>query len=326
MKFQDYYQILGVTRDASQDEISKAYKKAARKVHPDLNKSPDAEQKFKEVNEANEVLKDPGTRRRYDRLGANWKHGSNFRPPSGWGDGVDFGSGSGPGGFGGGGGFSDFFQFFREAQSRRQGPPREHGGGLNIEDILGGGLKFDGGPPQYQGGHDVETTLSVELEDSYRGNTRKVEISGPGGLKKYDIRIPRGIRDGERIRLSGQGQPGPTGRLGDLRLIIKLRPHPTFKVEGDDLVVVLKVMAWDAALGARVPVPTMEGQVKMTLPRGLSSGQRLRLRGKGLPRRAGGRGDLFAELKIAVPGELTDEQQELFEGLRSLAEPDEDQG
>ena len=325
MKFQDYYQILEVSRDASQDEISRAYKKAARKVHPDLNKSPDAEQKFKQVNEAHEVLKDPGTRSRYDRLGADWKHGANFRPPSGWGDGVNVDFESGPGGFGGGG-FSDFFQFFREARAGRAGPRRGgHGGGLNIEDLLGGGLKFDGGPPQHQGGHDVETTLLVELEDSYSGNTRKVEIRGPGGLKKYDIKIPRGIRDGERIRLSGQGQPGPTGRRGDLRLIIKLKPHPTFEAEGDDLVVALKVMAWDAALGARVPVPTMEGQVQMTLPRGLSSGQRLRLKGKGLPRRAGGSGDLFAELKIAVPGELSDEQQELFERLRSLAEPDEDQ-
>ena len=324
MKFQDYYEILDVPRDASQEEISKAYKKAARKVHPDLNKSPDAEQKFKEVNEANEVLKDPKTRRRYDMLGADWKHGSTFRPPSGWGDGIniDF---DGPGGFGGGGGggFSDFFQFFRGGGRTRRAGQRGPGG-INIEDILGGGLKFEGAPQPAQGGQDVETTLRVNLEDSFNGNTRKVEITGPAGLKKYDIKIPRGVRDGERIRLTGQGQPGPSGQRGDLLLIIKLRPHPQFRVEGDDLVVTLKVMAWDAALGARVPVPTMEGEVQMTLPRGLASGQRLRLKGKGLPRRSGGSGDLYAELKIAVPGELSNEQQELFERLRELTEQGED--
>ena len=320
MKFHDYYQILGISRDASQDEISSAYKKAARKFHPDLNKSPDAEQKFKEVNEANEVLKDPKTRRRYDMLGADWKHGSSFRPPSGWGDGANFEFEGGPGGFGGSG-FSDFFQFFRGGRPGRHGGGRD--GGINIEDILGGGLRFDGNPPQQQGGHDVETTLMVNLEDSYRGNTRKVEISGPGGLKKYDIKIPRGIRDGERIRLSGQGQPGPTGVRGDLLLIIKLRQHPVFNVEGDDLVVLLSVMAWDAALGARVPVPTMEGKVKMTLPRGLSSGQRLRLKGKGLPQRSGGNGDLFAELKIAVPRELSEEQEELFRKLAEVQQPED---
>ena len=320
MKFQDYYKILGVSRDASQEEISKAYKKAARKVHPDLNKSPDAEQKFKEVNEANEVLKDPHTRRRYDTLGADWKHGSRFRPPSDWGDGMDFGGG-GFGGGGGGGGFSDFFQFFRGGGGRPRRPDPWHGG-INIEDILGGGLNFEGGAPPQQGGHDVETTLMVNLEDSYSGNTRKVEITGPGGLKKYDIKIPRGVRDGERIRLTGQGQPGPTGRRGDLLLIMKMRPHPRFSVEGDDLVVKLSVSAWDAALGARLPVPTMEGEVQMTLPRGLASGQRLRLKGKGLPIRDGGRGDLYAELKIVVPKELSPEQEELFEQLRELADED----
>ncbi len=323
MKFQDYYKILGVSRDASKDDISKAYKKAARKYHPDLNDSPDAEQKFKEVNEAHEVLKDPKTRNRYDMLGADWKHGSNFRPPSGWGDGINIEFDGMPGG--GGGGFSDFFQFFGGGRPRRSGHPRGgRRGGLNIEDILGGGLRFDDGPQQ-QGGHDVETSLLVNLEDSYNGNTRKVEITGPEGLKKYDIKIPRGIRDGERIRLSGQGQPGPTGRRGDLLLTINLRKHPVFAAEGDDLVVTVKVLAWDAALGARVPVPTMEGEVKMTLPAGLSSGQRLRIKGKGLPRRAGGSGDLYAELEIVVPKELSEEQQELFERLRDLQEQADDQ-
>lgn len=319
MKFVDYYKILEVPRGASTEEITKAYKRAARKWHPDLNKASEAEQRFKEVNEAHEVLKDPKTRERYDMLGANWKHGSNFRPPAGFGQNVQFDFG---GGGGAGGGFSDFFeQVFgaSRAGAGRRRSARPGMGGMNIEDILGGGLNFEGNGQPPSRGHDAETNLSIDLEDSYRGNKRKVEISSVQGVRKYEVTIPRGIREGEKIRLSGQGHRGSHGQRGDLFLKIRITPHPVFSVEGDDLVVTVPVMAWDAALGAAgVAVPTMDSEVKMTLPRGLRSGQRLRIKGKGLPLRGGGRGDLYAELRVDVPGELSGEQQELFEQLRAL--------
>lgn len=320
MKYLDYYKILGVQRGATQEEISRAYKQAARKCHPDLNKRPDAEQRFKEVNEANQVLGDPESRKRYDMLGANWKHGSSFRPPPGWGQNINIDFDGAPGGFGGGG-FSDFFgQVFSGGGERRSARQRRHGGNINIEDILGGGLRFEEqGRPQPEE-LTMETSLVIDLEDSFRGNSRKVEVTGSSGIKAYDIKIPRGIRDGEKIRLSGQGRRGRSGRRGDLLLKIELRSHPLFQVEGDDLVTELLVPAWDAALGASVPVPTMDGEVNMTLPRGLSSGQRLRLRGKGLPRRDGGSGDLFAQLKIAVPRELSEQQEQLFLQLQQAAE------
>jgi curved DNA-binding protein len=314
MKYLDYYQVLGVKRDASQQEITSAYKKLARKYHPDLNKASGAEDKFKELNEAYEVLKDPKKRKRYDMLGANWKHGAPFEPPPGWGD-VRF-EFSGPGGGGGGfgSGFSEFFdRFFGGGGQQSPG-----GGGFDLNDLLG---NSGGRRRRNPRGRDVESSLTIQLEDSYLGRERAVELSGPAGTRRYTVKIPRGVRDGERIRLAGQGHASsPGGPRGDLYLTIQIAPNATFRREGDDLVTTVRVSAWDAALGARIPVPTMDGEVSMTLPPGLSSGQRLRLRGKGLPRRSGGSGDLFAELQIVVPEELTDEQRELFERLRKLGE------
>jgi len=318
MKYVDYYKVLGVDRDASQADIAKAYKKLARKYHPDLNKGAGAEAKFKEVNEAYEVLKDPDKRKRFDTLGANWKHGAPFEAPPGW-ENVHFEYGAPGGGRGGGfGGFSDFFETLF-------GGRRGRGGGLgdsfNLEDLFGGtsGRARGAGAASVHG-QDVESELTIDLEDAYHGSKRTIELSGPEGLKRLEVRIPQGIRSGERVRLAGQGAPGRgRGRGGDLYLTIRIAPHAIFRQEGDDLTVTVPINAWDAALGSRVPVPTMNGEVQVTVPPGQSSGQRLRLRGKGMPRRGGGHGDLFAELRVVVPRTLSPEQEELFKRLRQVS-------
>jgi curved DNA-binding protein len=323
MKYIDYYKVLGVERDASQKEISKAYKKLARKYHPDLNKAKDAESKFKELSEAYEVLKDPEKRKRYDTLGSGWRDGAPFEAPPGWEVRYEYGpgGGGGPGGFGGMGGFSDFFEtLFGAARGRGGGPGR---GGFDLNDLFGGGGFRRGGQagaPTAAQGQDMESELTLSLDDAYRGGKKQIELSGANGARRLDVKIPPGVRDGERIRLSGQGMPGRGGgRGGDLYLKIKLAQHPIFSVEGDDLRVTVPIEAWDAALGTRVPVPTLDGEVQMTVPAGVSSGQKLRLRGKGLPRRGGGQGDLFAELRVVVPKKLSGEQEELWKKLRDLS-------
>lgn len=326
MEYIDYYKVLGVDRSATKAEIATAYKKLARQYHPDLNKDPGAEDQFKVVNEANEVLKDPETRKRYDTLGANWKHGAPFEAPPGWGPGgggvhFDFGGGRG-GGFGGGN--SDFFEsLFGGGGGRRGQSFGGGGGGFNISDLFGGGGPgFGGGPRPPARGQDVESTFNIKLDDAYTGSKKSIELSGPAGLKRYDVKIPQGVRDGERIRLSGQGMPGQGGQ-GDLYIALKIEPHPQFRVEGKDLHTVVEVPTWDLALGCQLPVPTLDGEVKMTLPPGQSSGQRLRLKGKGMPRRGEGKGDLYAELKVVVPKELSEEQKRLFEELKALSESEE---
>ena len=312
MEFVDYYKLLGVERDAPAAEISKAYKRLARKFHPDLNKSPNAEQKFKEINEAYEVLKDPEKRKRYDLLGANWKHGAPFEPPPGWGGpNVHYEFRGAPGG-----GFSDFFDAIFGAGGRRGAGG---GVGLDLDELFGGRVNFGGEEGRGSRGQDVQSELPIQLEDAYAGSKKSVELSGPNGRRRYDVKIPQGIRDGERIRLSGQGISGPRGQSGDLYLTIRIAPHPSFRLEGDDLVVEVPVQAWDAALGCKLAVPTLDGSLTMTVPAACSSGQRLRLRGKGMPRRGGGAGDLFAELKIVVPTSLSREQERLFGRLRKLA-------
>ncbi len=318
MEYVDYYKLLGVERGASQDEVAKAYKGLARKYHPDLNQAKGAEDKFKQVNEAYEVLKDPETRKRYDAFGSNWKHGAHFEPPSGFGGGRvhvnDLGDL---------GGFSDFFATFFGGGGGRgpRGGPRGGGGPVGVEDLFGGfgGGAQPGGRPAR--GSDVESEITVQLEDIYHARKLSVQLSGQMGRKRYAVKIPPGTRGGEKIRLSRQGMPGRGGVPGDLYLKVKVAPHDTFTIEGDDLVVDVPVNAWDAALGTRLPVPALDGEVQMTLPAGLASGQRLRLRGKGLPIRGGGQGDLYAELRIVVPTELSAEQRQLFLQLRA-ASPD----
>ena len=321
MDYIDYYKALGVDRKASGDEISKAYKRLARQYHPDLNKEAGAEARFKEVNEAYEVLKDDDKRARYDALGANWKHGNPFEGggfPGGGFPGAGFAGGGGfPGGQfrgggapGGMGGFSSFFEtLFGGAQ---RGPAGAAGfGGF-------GGVPQQ--PPRPQRGQDIESRLKVSLEDVYFGKKPKVTLTmSDGQTKRYDITIPKAVRSGEKIRLSGQGGDGPNGApAGDLYLEILIKPHPVFELDGDDLVVRVEVPAWDAALGAKVPVPTLDGEVKLTVPGGVGSGQRLRLRGKGMPKKGGESGDLYAEILVVVPKELSEGQRDLFAKLREL--------
>lgn len=323
MDYVDYYKVLGVKRDASTDEISKAYKKLARKYHPDLNKDPDAEERFKEINEAHEVLKDPDSRSRFDSLGANWKHGAPFDPgAAGFGGFGGFGGG-GPGGVryefrgggpgGGMGGFSSFFESLFGGGGGRTGR-------TSMDDLFGQGSAGFGQAPRPRKGQDIESTLKVTLEDVYFNRKPKVTFTlNDGQKKKYDIAIPTTIRNGEKIRLSGQGGKGSSGTPnGDLYLTIEIKPHHRYQIDGDDLIARVDVNAWDAALGGKVSVSTLDGDIKLTIPAGISSGQRMRLKGKGLEKKDKTRGDLYAEIKIVVPKELSDDQRKLFEELKTL--------
>jgi curved DNA-binding protein len=325
VKFQDYYEILGVPRSASQEEIHASYRKLARKYHPDINKSKDAEEKFKRVGEAYEVLKDPEKRKKYDALGENWKMGQDFTPPPGW----EFFS-TRPGGrgrssrgfnyevFGDFGdspfsGFSDFFDMLfggGASEFRQQGGRRPAGGGF------GGSAAFRG--------QDQEAEISISVEDAYRGAKKSLTIESivPGGSahqresKTLEVTIPAGTTDGQRLRLRGQGTRGAGGgEAGDLYLRVHIEPHPLFRVSGNDLEIDVPVSPWEAALGARIEVPIVDGRAALKLPAGARSGQRLRLRGKGLPKRGGGQGDLYAVIRIDVPPRLSSREKELFEEL-----------
>ena len=302
--FRDYYEALGVPRGASDEEIRSAYRKLARKYHPDVNKEPDADDRFKEISEAYEVLRDPGKREKYDRLGANWKAGEDVSGASG------FGRGGGDGfrdvrmDFGDGAGFSDFFESF--FGGRRAGSP-----GAGFE-----GFSMRGG--------DHEATLEVSLEEAARGGKRRISLADG---RDFEVEIPAGVRDGQKIRLAGQGGEGPAGGpAGDLYLRVRIRPHPRFRLERDDLVVDLPVAPWEAALGATVGVPTLDGTAKVKVPAGSSSGRRLRLRGEGMPGRGGRRGDLFANLRIVVPKRLEKRERELFEELARVSSFDPRKG
>ncbi|MBA4356734.1 MAG: molecular chaperone DnaJ [Desulfovibrio sp.] len=318
VEFKDYYKILGVPRTATQDEISKAFKKLARKYHPDLNPgNPEAEAKFKEMGEANEVLKDPEKRKLYDTLGPNWQQGQNFQPPPGF-ENMHFqftggGPGGGMGGGFGAGGFSDFFETLFGGS---QGGPR---GGF------GGHAGFGGGQhPRARRGQDAEVSYEIGLEQAYAGGPQSLslqeQVHGPDGrptlqTKTLKVNIPPGVKDGQKIRLSGQGSPGlGNGEAGDLYLKIKLAPHPEFKVKDDNVIFDLRLAPWEAALGATVRVPTLDGAVEMKIPPGIGSGARLRVRGKGLGA-TGRRGDQMVRIMIQSPKELTPEERQLWEQL-----------
>jgi len=274
MEYKDYYKILGVGRDASAEDIKRAYRKLARQYHPDKNKARGAEDKFKEANEANEVLSDPKKRQAYDQLGANWKAGQRFTPPPGWE--TQFTRG-GARGFSTGGDFSDFFA------TLFGGSGSPFGG--TFEDFEGGG----GFAPR--GGQDQRASITIGLEDSFQGSQRTVTLSNGRTLS---VRIPKGITDGQTIRLAGQGLRG-----GDLLLEVHFAPHPDFRVEGRDVHVALPVAPWEAALGARVPVKTLGGTVELSVPEGSQSGRRLRLKGRGLP--GSPAGDQIVTLEIVTP-------------------------
>ncbi|MCW3025719.1 MAG: chaperone DnaJ domain protein [Solirubrobacterales bacterium] len=303
--FRDYYEVLGVPRDASTEDIRRAYRKLAREYHPDVNKDPGAEDRFKEVSEAYEVLRDSEKRERYDRLGANWRAGQDVSDSPGF---DDF-AGRGPGGFGGFGGetrvefgdsgFSDFFEGMFGSRTRTRGR-------------AGGG--FDGFSVR---GSDQEATLELSLEEAARGGRRRISL---GNGRDYEVNIPAGVIDGQRIRLAGEGSPGAGGgRSGDLFLRVRLKPDPRFRVEGRDIYTDIRVAPWEAALGASVEVRTLGGTTRVKVPAGSSSDRKLRLRGKGLPSPGGKGGDLYAVVKVMVPKKLTAEERELFERLASIS-------
>ncbi len=314
MKFIDYYAVLETPRTASQEEITKAFRKLARKYHPDINKEPAATQKFKEINEAHEVLSDPEKRAKYDKYGEYWQQaGKGGAPPPGWNDGQwDF---SGPGGFTfGPEGFSTFFEALFGGLGGAQGG-RAGGRGRP-------GPARRGGTPFARRGSDVEGEITLSLQEAAHGGRREVTLVDPrsGEPRSVDVKFPAGVLPGQRIRLSGQGDPGGgPGAAGDLYLRVRVADHPDFKLDGRDLHVILAVPPWDAAIGGEAVVPTLDGEVTVKVPAGSSSGRRIRLRGKGFPSPKGAPGDLYAEIRVVVPEELTPEEEELFRKLSEIS-------
>src|SRR5437588_5053700 len=312
VQFRDYYETLGVCKTATEDEIRSAFRKLARKYHPDVAKDKKAaEEKFKQINEAYEVLSDPEKRQKYDQLGANWNQPGGFQPPPQWGGqpGGGFYQSGGDGGGGvefefGGTGFSDFFEAF-------------FGGGRG-RSAFGG---FGGRAATAERGADVEADIMVTLEEALHGSTRTVSWgrAGSNKVENYQVKIPRGVHEGQRIRLRGQGEAGAGGgKSGDLFLRVRLARHPDFTVEGSDLIHEVKIEPWRAVLGSELQVPTLEGSVRLKLPPGTQPGQRFRLRGHGLPTAAGARGDLFVVPQIQVPKKLTEREREIWKQLAEL--------
>jgi curved DNA-binding protein len=312
VQFRDYYETLGVSKTANEDEIRSAFRKLARKYHPDVAKDKKtAEEKFKQINEAYEVLSDPEKRRKYDQLGENWNQPGGFQPPPQWGAGQPGGGfhrGSGENGgvefeFGGTG-FSDFFEAF-------------FGGGRGRSAFGGFGQR----ETMAERGSDVEADIMVTLEEALHGSTRQVSLRRAGSTKTetYQVKIPRGVREGQRIRLAGQGEASERGgKSGDLFLRVRLARHPDFSVEGSDLVHEVKIAPWQAVLGDQLIVPTLEGNARLKLPSGTQGGQRFRLRERGLPGVSGQRGDLYVVVQIALPKKLTEREREIWEQLARL--------
>lgn len=301
MEFKDYYKIMGVERNATQDEIKRAYRQLARKYHPDVSKEPDAELRFKEVGEAYEALKDPEKRAAYDRLGAQWKNGQEFQPPPDWNEGFEFSGGGFTGQGHGGAGFSEFFeQLFGRAGAGGAGFAGRHHGRAS-----GAGFHAQG--------EDRHAKVLIDLEDAYHGTTRTLvlhvpEMDARGQVsvreQKLNVNIPRGVRAGQQIRLSGQGAPGMgQGQAGDLYLEIEFRPHAIYRVEQRDVLLDLPLAPWEAALGATVAVPTPGGAVELKIPPGSAAGAKLRLKGRGIPgaKAAAVAGDFYVALQIALP-------------------------
>jgi curved DNA-binding protein len=296
MKFKDYYEVMGVARDASAEDIKRAYRRLARKYHPDVSKEPDAEERFKELSEAYEVLKDQDKRAAYDQLGERWQEGQEFRPPPDWN--REF-----SGGFGGTshGGFSEFF-----------------------EDLFGGAGGAGGGSFRAGGAH-ATAQVEIDLEQALHGGSRsialtRIERNAQGRperrVQQLNVKIPAGVTDGQQIRLAGQGEPGiGGGPPGDLFLQVRIRPHRLFRVQGRDIWLDLPVTPWEAALGATVRIPTLSGKVDMKIPKGSQSGRELRLKGKGLPGKPPG--DQHVVLKIVTPPADGPEAEALY---RQMAE------
>ncbi|GAB4333371.1 MAG: DnaJ C-terminal domain-containing protein [Desulfobulbaceae bacterium] len=305
MEFKDYYKILGIKRDASQDEVKQAYRRLARKYHPDVNKEADAEARFKEIGEAYEVLGDPEKRAAYDKFGANWKAGQEFKPPPNWDAGFEF-SGTG---FSGAdpSGFSDFFEsLFGHTRFSRSGARTS---AFRMQ------------------GENQHAKIVIRLEDAYHGSRQTITLNRATVDEQGRVRtephtlhvtIPKGITEGQRIRLEGQGMPGiGGGPSGDLYLEIAFAEHPLFKADGRDIHSTLTITPWQAALGATVTVPTLGGNVDLKIPPGSQGGQKLRLRGRGLCS-ASKKGDHYVTLRIHVPPPRTEEQKELYRKMERI--------
>jgi curved DNA-binding protein len=291
----DFYEALGVSRDATPDQIQQAFRTLARKYHPDVNKEPSAEDRFKEINEAYHVLSDPETRKRYDRFGEDFR-----RVPDDWEEQAR--AGAGVGGFGGSRG-APGGRRVRYSTGGFGG-----GGGINIEDLFGDMFGGGGGFGPVPGA-DQEAQLELSIEEAYRGGKRKISL----GDRDYTVNIPAGIIDGQRIRLAGEGSRGSgDGPPGDLYLVVRIKPDKRFRLEGRDVIADLPVSPWEAVLGATVAVHTPGGEAKVKVPAGSSTGRRLRLRGEGMPNPKGKPGDLLAEIKIVVPAKPTARERELF--------------
>jgi len=305
----DFYEVLGVARDAQPDEIQRAYRKLARTYHPDVNKDPAAEERFKEISEAYDVLSDPETRRRYDAFGDDFRRVPPDVDPETWNRqraARANGASGGPGaeyytsGFGENVGadfdFDDIFESFFTRSGRGRGRT----------------VSFAGA--------DQEAELTLSVDDAFRGGKRSITLSGPEGPRSYDVNIPPGVTEGQRIRLSGQGGQGSGGgAAGDLYLVVRIAPDARYRIEGRDLYVDLLLAPWEAALGASVAVETPGGEAKVRVRPGTSSGKRLRLRGRGLPNPRGKPGDVYAEVRIMVPRSLSDEERVLFEQLAATS-------
>ena len=303
MEYKDYYKIMDLKRDASQDEIKRAYRKLARKYHPDVSKEKDAEERFKALGEAYEVLKDPEKRAAYDQLGANYKAGQDFHPPPNWDSGFEFSGG----GFtdGGSAGFSDFFEelFGRQAHGAHAGSRTSF----------------------HARGEDHHAKVVIDLEDAFHGATRSINLQTPAldehgqmrlSARTLNVKIPKGIKEGQQIRLAGQGSPGMgQGAQGDLYLEIHFNPHSFYRAEGRDLHMQLPVTPWEAALGATVKTPTPEGTVDLKIPPGSNSGKKMRLKGRGIPGKPPG--DIYVTLSVVTPPANSDEAKAIYEDMAS---------
>ena len=308
MEFKEYYGVLGVERTATQDEIKQAYRKLARKYHPDVSKDPDAEAKFKELGEAYKVLKDPETRAAYDRVGSQRQAGQEFRPPPGWDAGFEFSGGDA------GADSAEFSEFFQSLFGQRGGRAQGHPHGMHAK------------------GQDHHAKVLVDLQDAYRGAQRSISLQMPtldaeGHLvaqqRTLNVTIPKGVREGQHLRLAGQGGPGlGEGSAGDLYLEIAFKPHPYFRVDGRDIYFDLPVAPWEAALGASVSAPTPEDPVQLSVPPGSASGRKLRLKGKGVPAHAGqGAGDLYVRLVVTLPDKPDEALKTFAQGWDSAYDP-----
>jgi curved DNA-binding protein len=313
VQYKDYYETLGVPRGASDAEIKKSFRKLAREYHPDVAKDKKrAEEKFKEINEAYEVLSDPAKRKKYDELGSGWKSGAEFRPPPGWesfSGGQVFRGRAQPGEefefHFGGTGFSDFFEQLFGSRMRGGFGSR---GGFRAEEFA-------------ERGADIEGDIMVTLDEAMRGSVREVNVRRPVGratkTETYQVRIPPGVTEGQKLRVAGRGEAGSGGgESGDLYLRVRLARHPDFEVDGHDLIYEAELAPWEAVLGAEISVPTLAGRVNIKIPAGTQDGQKLRVRGRGLPSRDNGHGDLFVVARIAVPSKISDAERKLWEQLK----------